>query len=252
MNHCRIYQWSMIVALGGLLFGFDAAVISGAEQAIQIQWHLGEFMVGQMVAMGLCGTIFCALLGGIPAERWGRKPALIWVGVLYLVCSPGCAFSPSVSLLMFFRFLGGLGVGASSVIAPAYISEIAPAAQRGRVTAIFQFNLVFGILLAYHSDWVIGLGAPHSWRVMLGVMAIPSALYVLLVPAVPERPRWLILYRNRLADARKILEAVDRATAESSIAAIQAPTNHKNIGHLHFLSGGYICSILNGVYARVV
>jgi SP family arabinose:H+ symporter-like MFS transporter len=195
MKNYTIKRWSITVALGGLLFGFDTAVISGAEQAIQIHWNLGEFMVGQVVAMGLYGTIVGALLGGMPAEHWGRKPALFWVGVLYSVCSIGCAFAPSVSFLMFFRFVGGLGVGASSVIAPAYISEISPAALRGRLTAMFQFNIVFGILLAYLSNWAISLGGPHSWRVMLGVMAIPSAVFVMLVPTVPESPRWLILHK---------------------------------------------------------
>jgi MFS transporter, SP family, arabinose:H+ symporter len=238
-----IKRWSITVALGGLLFGFDTAVISGAEQAIQNHWNLGEFMVGQVVAMGLYGTIIGALLGGMPAERWGRKPALFWVGVLYSVCSIGCAFAPSVGLLMFFRFLGGLGVGASSVIAPAYISEISPADLRGRLTAMFQFNIVFGILLAYLSNWAISLSGPHSWRVMLGVMAIPSAVFVMLVPTVPESPRWLILHKNRVADARKILEAINPATVESSVAAIQAPTSHKVVGFRHFLSGKYNFSI---------
>lgn len=239
MNHSKLLFWSVTVALGGFLFGFDTAVISGGEQAIQIQWSLSDFMVGQMVAMGLYGTIAGAIFGGIPAERWGRKPTLFWIGVLYLICSLGSALAPDVNALMFFRFLGGLGVGASSVVAPMYISEIAPAERRGRLTAMFQFNIVLGILIAYLSNWLIGMGAESSWRWMLGVMAIPSVVYVLLVTFVPESPRWLISHKNRVADARKILAEINPATVEESIAAIQAPSSDKSSGLGHFLSGKF-------------
>jgi len=239
MTSHAMYRWSLIVALGGLLFGFDTAVISGAEQAIQSQWGLSEIKVGQMVAMGLYGTIVGALFGGIPAERWGRKGALIGIGILYLACSLGCALAPNAEQLMAFRFLGGLGVGASSVIAPTYISEVAPAEKRGQLAAMFQLNIVVGIVLAYLSNWLIGLADEHSWRVMLGVMAIPSALFIVLVPSIPESPRWLILHGNKVADARRILSMINPATVESSVAAIQAPTSDKAVGLSHFLSGKY-------------
>ncbi len=238
-NDNKLLFWSVTVALGGFLFGFDTAVISGGEQAIQKFWNLSDFMVGQMVAMGLYGTIAGAILGGIPAERWGRKPALAAIGVLYLICSVGSAFSPDVYTLMFFRFLGGLGVGASSVVAPMYIAEIAPAERRGRLTAMFQFNIVLGILIAYLSNWLIGSSAENAWRLMLGVMAIPSIIYAILIFLVPESPRWLISHRNRVVEARKILTAINPATAEASLAAIMAPSSDKEAGLGHFLSGKF-------------
>lgn len=238
-NDNKLLFWSVTVALGGFLFGFDTAVISGGEQAIQKFWNLSDFMLGQMVAMGLYGTIAGAIFGGIPAERWGRKPALIGIGVLYLVCSVGSAFSPDVYTLMFFRFLGGLGVGASSVVAPMYIAEIAPAERRGRLTAMFQFNIVLGILIAYLSNWLIGSTAEDAWRLMLGVMAIPSVIYAILVFFVPESPRWLISHRNRVDEARKILTAINPATVDASLSAMLAPSSDKEAGLGHFLSGKF-------------
>ena len=244
MNHSKLFFWSITVALGGFLFGFDTAVISGGEQAIQAQWSLSDFMVGQMVAMGLYGTIAGALFGGWPAERWGRKPTLFWIGVLYLICSIGSALAPDVQMLMFFRFLGGLGVGASSVVAPMYIAEIAPAERRGRLTAMFQFNIVLGILVAYFSNWVIGSTAPDAWRWMLGIMAVPSVVYVVLVMLVPESPRWLITHQNRVEEARQILAQINAGTVEDSIRAIQAPVEHSSSGMALFLSGKFNFPIL--------
>ena len=244
MKISKIYYWALIVSLGGFLFGFDTAVISGGEQAIQEQWHLSSFMVGQMVAMGLYGTIAGALTGGIPAEKIGRKKTLFWVGILYLICSVGSAFAPDVYTLMFFRFIGGVGVGASSVVAPMYIAEIAPDDKRGRLTAMFQFNLVLGILVAYLSNWLIGLAGDASWRLMLGIMAIPSVLFVVMVMFVPESPRWLIIRKNKVDEARKILEDIDPATVDASMAAITAPAADKSSGSGHFLSGKYNFPIL--------
>ena len=244
MKISKIYFWALTVSLGGFLFGFDTAVISGGEQAIQEQWQLSTFMVGQMVAMGLYGTIAGALFGGIPAEIFGRKNTLFFVGVLYLICSVGSALAPDVYALMFFRFIGGIGVGASSVVAPMYIAEIAPDDKRGRLTAMFQFNLVLGILVAYLSNWVIGLSGDPSWRLMLGIMAVPSVLFVILVMFVPESPRWLIIRKNKVDEARKILTDIDPVTVESSIAAITAPTADKSSGLGWFLSGKYNFPIL--------
>ncbi len=239
-NTNKLFFWSITVALGGFLFGFDTAVISGGEQAIQSQWSLSDFMVGQMVAMGLYGTIAGAVFGGLPAERWGRKPTLFWIGVLFLICSLGSALAPDVQTLMFFRFIGGLAVGASSVVAPMYIAEIAPQDIRGRLTAMFQFNIVLGILVAYLSNWLIGMsGGESSWRLMLGVMAIPSVVYLLLAFFVPESPRWLISHKNRVDDARKILAQINPTTVEASVAAIQAPSSDKQSGIGHFFSGKF-------------
>ncbi len=244
MNTSNIYFWSLTVALGGFLFGFDTAVISGGEQAIQQEWQLSTFMVGQMVAMGLYGTIAGALFGGIPAEIFGRKKTLFWVGILYLICSVGSAFATDVYTLMIFRFIGGLGVGASSVVAPMYIAEIAPDHKRGQLTAAFQFNLVLGILVAYFSNWLIGLTGEASWRLMLGIMAIPSILFVILVMFVPESPRWLITRKNDTAEARRILTIIDPATVEQSMQAITAPAADRSSGLGHFLSGKFNFPIL--------
>ena len=202
MNYSKIIFWSITVGLGGFLFGFDTAVISGGEQAIQKLWGLSNAMVGQMVAMALYGTVIGALLGGIPTERIGRKNTLIWIAVLYLVSAAGSALSPDVYWLMFFRFIGGLGVGASSVAAPIYISEISPTAMRGRLTAIFQFNLVAGILIAYVSNYFIGASDEGAWRLMLGMEVIPAVLFVILILFVPKSPRWLIVKKGNVAEAK--------------------------------------------------
>ena len=165
----KVIFWSVTVALGGFLFGFDTAVISGAEQAIQQQWNLDESRHGLAVATALYGTVIGALFGSFPADKFGRKPALIGVGVLYLVSAIGSALAPEVNSFMVFRFMGGVGVGASSVAAPMYISEIAPPDKRGRLASLFQFNIVSGILIAYLSNYLLaGVGGEQSWRWMLG------------------------------------------------------------------------------------
>ena len=245
MKISKIYWWALIVALGGFLFGFDTAVISGGEQAIQQQWNLSSIMVGQMVAMGLYGTIAGALIGGIPADIFGRKKTLFVVGILYLICSVGSALAPDVYMLMLFRFIGGVGVGASSVVAPMYIAEIAPDDKRGTLTASFQFNLVLGILIAYLSNWLIGTGGGESsWRLMLGIMAVPSILFVVLVMFVPESPRWLITKKNDLDGARKVLMQIDPSTVDASVQAISVPANEKSSGLSYFLSGKFNWPIL--------
>jgi len=221
MRIYKIFLWSITAALGGFLFGFDTAVISGGEQNIQRMWELSDMMLGQTVAMALYGTIIGALFGGIPAQKFGRKPTLVWIAVLFLVSAAGSALSPEVFSLMFFRFIGGLSVGASSVVAPMYISEIAPADKRGRLTALFQFNIVLGILIAYFSNFMIGTGYEESWRWMLGVEAIPAALFLIFVFLIPESPRWLIVAGNKVDEARKVLDIVNPAQTEESVRAIQ-------------------------------
>src|SRR5690554_232746 len=184
---------SLVAALGGFLFGFDTAVISGAEKDIQGIWGLSDWVHGLAIAIALYGTVLGALFGGIPADKYGRKIALIWIGVLYFVSAVGSALAPEIISFMFFRFIGGIGVGASSVVAPLYITEIAPAKNRGKLVALFQFNLVFGILMAYFSNYLIDLSNwSQAWRWMLGVEAIPAIVYTLMVLRVPESPRWLI------------------------------------------------------------
>lgn len=222
MRKYKIFFWSITAAMGGFLFGFDVAVISGAEQEIQSLWELSDTMLGQMVAMALYGTIIGALFGGIPAQKFGRKITIIWIAALFLISALGSALSPDVYVLMFFRFIGGLGVGASSVVAPMYIAEIAPTDKRGKLTALFQFNLVLGILTAYFSNYLIGTGFENSWRWMLGMEAIPAILFQILIFFVPESPRWLIVAKNKVNEARDILKTVDPATAENSVQAIIA------------------------------
>lgn len=191
ISNRKIFFWSLIVALGGFLFGFDTAVISGAEQSIQTYWQLNSFQHGLTISIALVGTILGALGGSIPSDRWGRKKTLIGIAVLYLFSSLGSAFATDWWLFLFCRFIGGVGVGASSVAAPVYISEIAPPERRGRLVAMFQFNVVFGILVSYFSNWLIGRTGESAWRVMLGVQAIPSFIFLVLLRLVPETPRWL-------------------------------------------------------------
>lgn len=198
------FRNSIVAALGGFLFGFDTAVISGVEKSIQALWHLTEFEHGFTVASALIGTVIGALTAGMPAEKYGRKRVLQVIGVLYLVTSLVTALTSSWHLFIMFRFLGGIGVGASSVVGPMYISEIAPAHRRGRLVALFQFNIVSGILIAFISNYLLFGVGEDSWRYMLGVQAIPSLLYVVLVAFVPESPRWL-MKNNRPEEARNVL-----------------------------------------------
>ncbi|WP_161888404.1 sugar porter family MFS transporter [Pontibacter russatus] len=205
----KVFLWSIVVALGGFLFGFDTAVISGAERAIQDVWDLDVFEHGLTVSIALFGTVIGALFGGIPSDALGRKKTLFWIGVFYFVSAVGSALATGWWAFLFFRFLGGLGVGASSVTAPLYISEIAPAKSRGRLVALFQFNVVFGILVAFLSNYLIGGTGPNDWRWMLGVEAFPAIGFLLGVLFVPESPRWLILKRNRVEEARNILQTAN-------------------------------------------
>lgn len=246
MNLNKVYFWSITVALGGFLFGFDTAVISGCERTIQQLWSLSDAMVGQMVAMALYGTIVGAIFGGLPAERIGRRNSLFWVAVLYLVSAVGSALAPDVWSLMFFRFIGGLGVGASSVVAPMYIAEISPREKRGQLTALFQFNIVFGILVAYLSNWLIGTDGASSWRWMLGVEALPALAFVIMILYVPESPRWLVGRKGNTAEALRILKVIHPETAEQLLTDIQEShlTATKSTRLVDFLSGRYRFPIL--------
>ena len=221
----KVTFWAFTVALGGFLFGFDTAVISGAEQDIQQLWRLSDGMIGQLVAMALYGTVIGALFGGVPAEHFGRKRSLFWIGLLYLLSAVGSALAPDANTLMLFRFIGGLGVGASSVVAPMYISEIAPAGQRGRLVATFQFNIVLGIMVAYLSNWFIAGSAFDSWRVMLGVETLPALAFVLMVLGVPRSPRWLVVKRGEEAEALSVLEQINPEVAAEQLAANSAITS---------------------------
>ena len=209
----RLALWSITVGLGGFLFGLDVAVISGAEQAIQHLWNLSDWLHGTAIAMALYGTAFGAALGNIPANKIGRKGTLVWIGVLFFVTSIGAALSTNVYLFMFFRFLSGLSIGASSVVAPVYISEIAPPKYRGRMVISFQLNVVTGILIAYFSNYLLqGVGGANDWRWMLGVVAIPSLLFSTLMLFTPETPRWLVLFKKDDEAAKRVLALTGEAS----------------------------------------
>jgi MFS transporter, SP family, arabinose:H+ symporter len=245
MNFNKVVFWSITVSMGGFLFGFDTAVISGGEQAIQLQWALSDVMTGQMVAMALYGTVIGALLAGLPCDRFGRKNTLIGIAFLYLLSAAGSALAPDVYWLMFFRFIGGLGVGASSVAAPMYIAEISPPAYRGRLTALFQFNLVLGIMVAYISNYLIGSEGEMAWRYMLGVEVIPAVIFAVLIFKVPKSPRWLVTKKDDPKAALKVLTLIDPNSAQESLKEILSSNIYPEpTGLKHFFSGKYNLPIL--------
>ena len=212
---------TMVAALGGLLFGFDTAVISGTTSSLTASYHLSPGLLGATVASALWGTIVGALLAGVLGERYGRRDSLRMMAVLYLISAFGCAAAWSWYALVGFRLLAGLGIGGSSVLGPMYIAEIAPAKIRGRLVGFFQFNVVLGILLAYFSNAMIGLGhfGLSEWRWELGATAIPAALFFLMLFAIPRSPRWLVK-RNRLAEARAVLEITGEENVEQQLREI--------------------------------
>ncbi|WP_414696824.1 MFS transporter, partial [Paraflavisolibacter sp. H34] len=207
---------SLIAALGGFLFGFETAVISGAEKTIQQLWHLSSGWQGFTVASSLIGTVIGSVIAGAPAQRHGRKKVLTIIALLYLLSAVGCAVTPLWSLFILFRFVGGIAVGASSVVGPMYISEVAPARIRGRLAGSFQLMIVAGIFIAYLTNFLfVGLGE-ESWRWMLGVMVVPAALFALLLRSIPESPRWLVL-NGRDAEARAIFAKTGEPDAANVI-----------------------------------
>ncbi len=210
MNHRKIFFWSITVALAGFLFGFDTVVISGADLSLQALWPKGELFHGFVVmASALWGTVIGAIFGGIPTDKLGRKKTLFWIGVLYFVSAVGSAIATDPWVFAFFRFIGGLGVGASTIAAPAYISEIAPANNRGKLVALYQFNIVFGILAAFLSNYLLRDIGDNAWRWMIGVEAIPAFVYMLMVLTVPKSPRWLLVKKNDRVAAAKTLRLID-------------------------------------------
>ena len=212
---------TVVAALGGLLFGFDTAVIAGTTSSLTNQFHLSPRALGLTVAIALIGTIFGAMGASIPGDRYGRRDSLRGVAVLYVISALGCAFSWDWYSLVAFRFIGGLGVGASSVLGPMYIAELAPARLRGRLVGFFQFNVVAGILLAYFSNYVIGLqhfGAAE-WRWKLGISALPAVFFFLMLFAIPRSPRWLV-QRNRVSEARTVLGWLGEEDIEGELSAM--------------------------------
>tara|TARA_R110002050_G_scaffold116847_2_gene233383 strand:- start:27466 stop:28785 length:1320 start_codon:yes stop_codon:yes gene_type:complete len=205
----KILIWSITAALAGFLFGFDTVVISGADKKLQLLWGSSDVFHGTVVmAMALWGTVVGALFGGIPTNKIGRKNTLIWIGVLYTVSALGSAFANDPITFAFFRFIGGLGVGASTIAAPAYISEIAPAKDRGKLVGLYQFNIVLGILVAFLSNYLLNGIGENSWRWMVGIEALPAIIYTLFVLSVPKSPRWL-LTKLRNDEAKDVLKLIN-------------------------------------------
>lgn len=215
----RILFWSITSALAGFLFGFDTVVISGAEQIIQKLWGLSTHMQGFAMASALYGTVLGALVGGWPTDRFGRKKTLLTIGMFYLVSAVGCAFSTGVWSFIAARFIGGLGIGISTVVAPLYIAEIAPPAYRGRLAGMFQFNIVFGILIAYGSNWLLSGIGENAWRWMLGVAAFPSLIYTVSCFGLPESPRWLIGRKGDRAAGVRVLRLIEPDATPAQIDA---------------------------------
>ena len=218
--HWRLFRWSVVSALAGFLFGFDTVVISGAEQTIQALWGLSAGVHGLAMGAALYGTVLGSLLGGWPTDRFGRKKTLLGIGVLYVLSAIGCAFATGVSTFIAARFIGGLGIGVSTVAAPLYISEIAPPAYRGRLAGMFQFNIVFGIVIAFASNAVIArIGGADAWRWMLGIAAVPSVVYAVMCLGLPESPRWLIGRKGDRAGGLAVLQLIEPESTPARLAA---------------------------------
>ena len=215
----RIIFFAIVSALAGFLFGFDTVVISGAEQTIQKLWGLSPGIHGIAMAAALYGTVVGSLAGGWPTDRFGRKATLLWIGVLYLVSALGCGFATGVNTFIAARFIGGLGIGISTVAAPLYISEIAPPAYRGRLAGMFQFNIVFGILVAFLSNALLAGIGENAWRWMLGVAAFPSIVYTVMCFAIPESPRWLIGRKGDREAGLKVLQLIEPDATPAQVAA---------------------------------
>jgi sugar porter (SP) family MFS transporter len=229
--------WALTASLAGFLFGFDTAVISGAEQAVQRLWSMSDAVHGLAISSALWGTVAGALFGSVPTDRYGRRPTLIGLGFLFLVSSAGSALAWDPWSFMLFRFVGGVAIGVSSIAAPAYIAEIAPPAWRGRLGALFQTMIVIGILVAFLSNYLIAGAGPNDWRFMLGAVAIPSLLFILAAFALPESPRWLLLHRGDSHKARRILALSGDPDVERTLRDIAMPERRK-LSLSHLLQGG--------------
>jgi SP family arabinose:H+ symporter-like MFS transporter len=216
----RIFFWSITSALAGFLFGFDTVVISGAEQTIQKLWSLSDGMHGLAMGSALYGTVLGSLLGGWPTDKFGRKKTLLFIGLLYVVSAFGCGFASGVEMLIVARFLGGVGIGISTVTAPLYISEIAPPAYRGRLAGMFQFNIVFGIVVAFASNAIAArIGGENAWRWMLGIAAVPSLIYAVMCFGLPESPRWLLSRKGDRAAGLKVLKMIEPDLSDAQLKA---------------------------------
>ncbi|HEV7867367.1 MAG TPA: sugar porter family MFS transporter [Chthoniobacteraceae bacterium] len=217
--NARLIYWAITSALAGFLFGFDTVVISGAEQKIQSLWNLSPGMHGIAMGAALYGTVLGSLIGGWPTDRWGRKATLIWIGVLYILTAVGCGLAWDINSFLIARFLGGVGIGVSTIAAPLYISEIAPPAHRGRLAGMFQFNIVFGIVVAFASNALLSGIGENAWRWMLGIAAFPSVAYTLMCFGLPESPRWLLTRKGDRERGLKVLRLIEPDASPERIEA---------------------------------
>ena len=216
----RILFWSITSALAGFLFGFDTVVISGAEQTIQKLWGLSAGMHGLAMGSALYGTVLGSLIGGWPTDKFGRKPTLLFIGILYVLSALGCGFANGVGMFIAARVIGGIGIGISTVAAPLYISEISPPAYRGRLAGLFQFNIVFGIVVAFASNAIIArIGGDDAWRWMLGIAAFPSVIYAAMCFGLPESPRWLLSRKGDRAAGIEVLKLIEPEKSPAQLAA---------------------------------
>lgn len=233
-----IFGISLIAALAGFIFGFDTVVISGANLPVKELWHTSPLFHGFFImSMALWGTVAGSLAGGWPTQKYGRRKVLLWVGILFSVSAVGSALAQDPYTFSFFRFIGGIGIGVSSVAAPTYVSEISTPATRGRLVAMYQFNIVFGILVAFLSNYLLqGVGGVNDWRWMLGVMAVPSLLYTFMVFSIPESPRWLVAVKKDKEAAKQVLVRLGVTNPDEEISGIvtaaaqEESTNHGGTG----------------------
>lgn len=225
-----LFGISLIAALAGFIFGFDTVVISGANLPIKTLWHTSPWFHGFFImSMALWGTVVGSVFGGIPTQKYGRKKVLLWIGLLFSVSALGSALAQDPYTFSFFRFIGGLGIGVSSVAAPTYISEISTPKTRGRLGAMYQFNIVFGILIAFLSNYFFeGMGGENAWRWMLGIMTLPALIYTVMVFAIPESPRWLLAIKKDAEAAKNVMLRLGVTNPEEEIAAIQLSNEHES------------------------
>ena len=224
MKKNNLVRYSIVAALAGFIFGFDTVVISGANLPIKELWKTSPLFHGFFImSIALWGTVLGAMFGGIPTQKLGRKKVLLWVGIFFAVSAIGSAIATDPYTFSFFRFVGGVGIGVSSVAAPTYISEISTPATRGRLGAMYQFNIVFGILVAFLSNYFLeGFGGENDWRWMLGVEALPAIIYTLMVLGISESPRWLITKKNDLVKAKDILSSIGVTDVDAEVSTIIA------------------------------
>ncbi len=235
MQNKKLLYWSIVVALAGFLFGFDTVVISGADKQLQNLWHSSDLFHGLVVmSSALWGTLLGSIFGSFPTNILGRKKTLIGIGILFFLSAIGTSFANDPIFFAIFRFLGGIGIGVSTIVAPTYVSEIAPAKNRGKLVALYQFNIVFGILIAFTSNYFLQDIGENSWRWMLGIQTVPALIYTFLIFGIPESPRWILEYKKDKQKAISILKLINSdAEVEEEILAIekeqQTETKHESI-----------------------